>query len=414
MAKKMSRQTVFSALTRLRACPVLRVVFSGNCCEKIRLGIGQAAKEKHVFLDDCPRGAVAEADRPMADGLLVVGETEAAGREAVTRLGKRMEALPTEMVCVGDAGLRGGNLAGCWRLDWAAAGVLLARHAQALQLPHVVCWQWRRAAEIWQGFDREVKRLGNMSVKHWSLEMEFPSCEMSAFSEDARTWLLQKLALLPRPAVVVAESDYLAYLVIMAAQRLHLRVPEHVAVVGVGDCELVQGKCPVSLSSVDMNWSRLGYLATCRLVDRLGGNGGGGMPLAVVPQRLVERASTQQFYSEDEAVAHIVQRIRRDFAEPLSVKILAREVGLSASLLHARYSAMTGSTIIKSLREIRLAAAAGMLRDGDWKLESIASETGLGDVRNLFRLFREHYGVTPTQYRNLHQHPEEELGTLLE
>lgn len=399
----------------LRGRPVVRVVFSGEYRGKIHAGVGQAAKENDLFLDDCAIDVATEEVRLAADGVLVVCGEERDGVAALRRMGRRAERVPVEMVCVSSAPVIAKEQSDCWRPDWAAAGVLLARHVQALQLPQVVCWQRRKASRLWQGFARELTRLGHSLAGNWCLEEEFFPKEDSVFSVDAQAWLLRKLALLPRPSVVVAEDDEMAYLVVMAARRLHLRVPEHVSVIGVGNCAAVLEKSPVSLSSVDMNWSRLGYLAASRLAGRLQGSGKEEeiSRLAVVPQGVVERESTRQFYSEDEAVARTVRRIRRDFSEPLSVRILAREAGISVPLLHARYSKMTGVTIMRSLREIRLAAAAARLREGCLKLESIADETGLGDVRNLFRLFKEHYGVTPTQYRELHQHPEEGLNSLL-
>ncbi len=313
MAKKSPRQTISSALTMLRGRPVVRVIFAGEYCGQIHAGIGQAAREKDLFLDDWSSAVVAE--RPPPSGVLVVGAGETDCRVAVARLGGRVERLPVEMVCLEDRGFSTAEHRDCWRPDWTAAGALLARHVHALQLPHVVCWERRKSSGLWQGFARELGRLGQPPAARWCLAEEISFGDVSVFSADAQAWLLRKLALLPRPGVVVAEDDQMAYLVVMTARRLHLRVPEHVAVLGVGDCLAAQEKCPVSLSSVDMNWSRLGYLAASRLARRLAGaTREEESARLVVPQGVVERESTRQFYSEDEAVARTVQRIRRDFA----------------------------------------------------------------------------------------------------
>ncbi|MCW1885123.1 AraC family transcriptional regulator [Luteolibacter flavescens] len=94
-----------------------------------------------------------------------------------------------------------------------------------------------------------------------------------------------------------------------------------------------------------------------------------------------------------------IRTIRDEYSRPLTVTSLARECGMSVRSLHRLYRSATGNTIGQDLIARRVEAAATMLREDNVKLEPVAIETGLGNAKNLCRLFREHFGQTPGQWK---------------
>ncbi|WP_193212555.1 helix-turn-helix domain-containing protein [Luteolibacter marinus] len=98
-------------------------------------------------------------------------------------------------------------------------------------------------------------------------------------------------------------------------------------------------------------------------------------------------------------VTKAIETIHNHYSRPLTVSSLARECGMSVRSLHRYYRAATGNTIGKALVARRVEAAAEMLREDDIKLEPVAMETGLRNAKNLCRLFKEHIGVTPGQWK---------------
>lgn len=72
---------------------------------------------------------------------------------------------------------------------------------------------------------------------------------------------------------------------------------------------------------------------------------------------------------------------------------------MSVRSLHRLYRSATGHTVGKDLLARRIEAAAEMLREDDVKLEPVAMETGLRNAKNLCRLFKEHLGLTPGQWK---------------
>lgn len=104
-------------------------------------------------------------------------------------------------------------------------------------------------------------------------------------------------------------------------------------------------------------------------------------------------------------ITKAIRTIRNEYSRPLTVSSLARECGMSVRSLHRLYRSATGNTIGKDLIARRIEAAADMLREDDIKLEPVAMETGLRNAKNLCRLFKEHLGLTPGQWKESFHRP---------
>lgn len=122
------------------------------------------------------------------------------------------------------------------------------------------------------------------------------------------------------------------------------------------------------------------------------------------PRRRADHLPPRTSCSLNPGIAKAIQMIRNEYSRPLKVGSLARECGMSVRTLHRLYRAVTGNTIGKDLAARRIHAAADMLRIDGLKLEPIAMETGLHSAKNLCRLFKEHFGVTPGQWKESCQH----------
>ena len=102
---------------------------------------------------------------------------------------------------------------------------------------------------------------------------------------------------------------------------------------------------------------------------------------------------------DNPGIRKVLRTIRYEYSRPLTVSSLARECGMSVRSLHRLYRSVTGTTIGQAIIARRIEAAALMLREDDVKLEPVAMETGLGNAKNLCRLFKEHLGITPGQWK---------------
>lgn len=78
---------------------------------------------------------------------------------------------------------------------------------------------------------------------------------------------------------------------------------------------------------------------------------------------------------------------------------LAREVGMSRTLLAARFRDHTGDSPMRHLAKVRLGQAAGYLVTADLSVESIARRTGYSSSASLSKAFKREFGVSPGHYR---------------
>lgn len=91
--------------------------------------------------------------------------------------------------------------------------------------------------------------------------------------------------------------------------------------------------------------------------------------------------------------------IRQNYARPLRVEGVARQIGCSASHFMRWFRQATGSSFVGFLNDYRLAEAARQLRASEEKILAIAQNVGFESLSNFNRQFKLRYAVTPKEYR---------------
>ncbi len=93
----------------------------------------------------------------------------------------------------------------------------------------------------------------------------------------------------------------------------------------------------------------------------------------------------------------------------MSVEELAKWVGLSETRLRALFKAELGLTPSQFGRKVRMEGAALLFVDTHFKVTEIAAKLKV-DESHFVRDFKKVHGLTPTQYRRLHQKSEDDGG----
>jgi AraC-like DNA-binding protein len=101
----------------------------------------------------------------------------------------------------------------------------------------------------------------------------------------------------------------------------------------------------------------------------------------------------------DPPVARAVGLMHERPAEPWTLGALARQVGLSRSVLAARFSTVVGEPALQHLRSWRMRQAARLLRETDLGIGEIAGRVGYRAEAALRRAFKRWQGVGPGAYR---------------
>ncbi|MGB3006640.1 MAG: two-component regulator propeller domain-containing protein, partial [Chitinophagaceae bacterium] len=81
-----------------------------------------------------------------------------------------------------------------------------------------------------------------------------------------------------------------------------------------------------------------------------------------------------------------------------SVEDLSREIFMTRVTLYRKIQFLTGKTPIEFIRSIRLKRAASLLEKSGMPISEIAWEVGFRSPKHFAKLFKEEFGVTPSQY----------------
>jgi AraC-like DNA-binding protein len=94
-------------------------------------------------------------------------------------------------------------------------------------------------------------------------------------------------------------------------------------------------------------------------------------------------------------IGRAVDRLRRDFDQPLRVENLARELGMSVSGLHHHFKAVTAMSPLQFQKRLRLQEARRLMLGEDLDAASAAYRVGYHDASHFNREYKSLFGVPP-------------------
>jgi AraC family transcriptional activator of pobA len=104
-------------------------------------------------------------------------------------------------------------------------------------------------------------------------------------------------------------------------------------------------------------------------------------------------------YSGEPLLADVFAVIDRRHAEPLSLRDVAAEVGMTPGHLTTVVRRRTGRTVQDWIIERRMAESRRLLADTDLPIQEVARRVGIADPGYFSRLFRRNHGTSPRAWR---------------
>ncbi|HSJ04945.1 MAG TPA: substrate-binding domain-containing protein, partial [Verrucomicrobium sp.] len=292
--------------------------------------------------------------------------------------------------------------------DYESAGRLGAKHLLTLGQPHFAFYQRGVGPDVLairRGFVDTLHAAGH-SVTVLDFLGDHPNLDALTRVPRAerREWLARRIRALPKPLAIMAEDDRFAIEVMHAVRGMGLRIPTDVAILGSDDNRLALGASPVSISSVDTNLRGVGYAAAGVLAGLIQGKEKPAQTIHIPSRRVLARESTATYAGSHEGVSEALRFVRQHFREPLQASRVARHARMSLRGLQSALRQEAHLTLNDEIARLRVVAAGEMLEETDLKLDSIAADVGLRDAKNLCRVFRQRYGMTPQQWRSRLEH----------
>ncbi len=117
--------------------------------------------------------------------------------------------------------------------------------------------------------------------------------------------------------------------------------------------------------------------------------------------RLIRESSGKMMTKLDEQfIEKATAIVQEHMSSPeLNVDMLAREMFVSRMQLHRKLTGLTDNSASDLIRNIRLIKAAELLKKGELNVTEITYEIGISSLSNFSKIFKEKYGVTPSEYK---------------
>lgn len=287
--------------------------------------------------------------------------------------------------------------------DDRAIGAMAAEH---LARPGVVTLAYfglpdsRSSHARWAGYSGAL-RLAGIRARRFSrwAKMEvgrtYSPSRIIPWEKEIYTWLEK----LPKPAAIFCFDDLRAFWLAGACERMGLRIPDQVALLGAGDDPGYVFACNPHLSSVRIPARQEGFRAAMLLVDLIRGGSPPDMPEFLAPECVVARGSTDILCVPDAHVARALRFIRERRGIGISVEDVVSRGGCCRKVLERLFRHYLGTTILAEIRKEQIEQVRASLRASSTSIEQIAQNCGYTSLNHLARDFKKRTGTAPGAYR---------------
>jgi len=206
---------------------------------------------------------------------------------------------------------------------------------------------------------------------------------------------------LPKPVAIMGSQDYVARLTVTIAVEKGLRVPDDVAVLGVGNNPWASIMAALPISTIQLNNRRIAYTAAETLDGLMAG---GPIPPTqwVPPIDVITRRSTDITMVKDRLVTDVLAYMRDHCGEGLTVDDVMAPLDVSRRHLEKRMKSVVGLTPQLAIFRAQVDRAKTMLAESDSPIDVISRACGFRQQARLNQVFKRETGMTPGQYRQHH------------
>ncbi len=279
-------------------------------------------------------------------------------------------------------------------LDNCEVGRLAAESLIRLGLKHFAYCGVRgklASAERQREFTRHLKA-GGFTLASFSQNIAEGESRMRALT----TWLES----LPKPLGILTFDDKLGERVLTACHWSGLAVPEQVAVLGVGNDDLISRLTWPPLSSIDVPAERIGFEAGGILSCAMNGIAIEQPQRKILPSGVTMRGSTALLAVEDPLVRASARYIREHAGQAIGVEHIALALNVSRRTLDRRFIKAVGRSVHEELASTRMLNARVLLSESPETVAKIATACGFLTAASFSRAFHRQTGCWPVEYRN--------------
>ena len=278
--------------------------------------------------------------------------------------------------------------------DGTAVGRLVAEHFISLGFEHFAFYQRWRGPRSDLRKDAFLQTLKDKGYTGYNL-----ISERRPKRADPINWLSDQLRKLPKPLALFVQDDLRGTESVYACQDAALSIPDDVAVIGVGNDELMTHSSGIPLSSVDIRVEHMAWQACEMLAQRLKRPTGKQQVDRIAPAGIVSRLSSDARAVASPIVARALRHIRDHLTQGLEPANVAVKLGCSRRWLDLEFTRTLGHPCAAEITRQRITRAIQLLQDTDDTVETVAAAVGMLNMPRFFRQFKNFTGLPPARYR---------------
>lgn len=228
--------------------------------------------------------------------------------------------------------------------------------------------------------------------------------EINADNDNLAAWLAMEKNInawidsLKPPIGTFIHAEFNARMVCQLAPHHGLHIPQDLSVLCLMNQRSVLEVTP-QISSVDMNYNRIGYEAAGMLDKLIERKAVEQRQVYVPPLRVIARESTNYHSVDDPLIADALRYISANISNKIVLEDIAYELAVSRRKLQMRFSEVLGRSVSDEIRRLRLSTVKIRLADAEQSIEDIAHQTGFASAGALWDTFKREVGVSPSDYR---------------
>ncbi len=230
-------------------------------------------------------------------------------------------------------------------------------------------------------------------------KMKSRGFDASIFPGGDRQALAEWLSALPKPTAVLAAYDDRAMDVLEACRHAELAVPKDVAVLGIGNDEILCEAATPPLSSVVCEFAAQGYSAARELQALMLG-GRQRKSVSFGAKDTAVRASTLGSSPSAAIATRAMRYIRENALRGISTKDVVSHLRTSERLAMLRFSEAYGKSMLEAIIDLRIAEAKRLLAKTKLSVAEIALRSGFHDATAFRAVFTRRLGKSPREFRH--------------
>ncbi|KGI22249.1 DNA-binding transcriptional regulator [Hoylesella timonensis] len=213
------------------------------------------------------------------------------------------------------------------------------------------------------------------------------------------TPLLNWLNQLPQQTAVFCCDDNQGNKITEICKSNSIKIPEHLAVLGVdNDTTLCELSDP-PLSSIHLDIEAGGYETAELIMNLMKQKDFQPQDVIIKAISIINRASTNSFATNDMYINEALEFIHSNLDKALNVTDLVKKLPLSRRLLEMRFKKVTGRSVYNYIIYNRIEEFARKIHETDKPINEIATEMEFYNYSNLVQQFKQIKGCTPTEFR---------------